>query len=100
VGGEIGDEEGLCDEKTCMKKRRYVAVLDLTTGSDVPPPNVLTSWDYNYTLKCTSDANNVWLFIGSSLDRLSTPAGWPNIRSHDVLLRVCVGILDLMRQTE
>nr|GFA29024.1 S-adenosyl-L-methionine-dependent methyltransferases superfamily protein [Tanacetum cinerariifolium] len=48
--------------------------------SDVAPPNVLTSWDYNYTLKRTSDANSVWLFSGLSLDRLSSPAGWPNIR--------------------
>nr|GFB20008.1 hypothetical protein [Tanacetum cinerariifolium] len=69
-------------------------------GFDVAPPNVLTSWDYNYTLKCTSDTNSVWLFSGSPLDRLSSPAGWTNIRSHDVLLRVCVGILDLMRQSE
>nr|GEY35009.1 hypothetical protein [Tanacetum cinerariifolium] len=39
-------------------------------------------------LKRTSNANSVWLFSGLSLDRLSGPAGRPNIRSHDVLLRV------------
>nr|GEZ84745.1 hypothetical protein [Tanacetum cinerariifolium] len=46
---------------------------------DVASSNVWTSWDYNYTLKHTSDANSVWLFGGLSLDRLSGPAGRPNI---------------------
>nr|GEX59560.1 hypothetical protein [Tanacetum cinerariifolium] len=56
-------------------------LLDL--GTDVGSPNVQTSWDYNYILKRTSDANSVLLFHGLSLDRLSGPAGRPNIRSCD-----------------
>nr|GFA21054.1 hypothetical protein [Tanacetum cinerariifolium] len=56
-------------------------LLDL--GTDVASPNVQTSWDYNYTLKCTSDANSVWLFSGLSLDRLSGPAeSNRGVRSH------------------
>nr|GFA15575.1 hypothetical protein [Tanacetum cinerariifolium] len=59
--------------KGLLTESRYE--LRLVAGTDVASPNVRTSWDYNYTLKRTYDANIVWLFSGLSLDRFSGRAG-------------------------
>nr|GFA28964.1 hypothetical protein [Tanacetum cinerariifolium] len=89
IPSRVTDSAAMEDKfKVCLNNALVSKVVGSQFCTDVASPNVRTFWNYNYTLKCTSDANSVWLFSGLSLDRLFGPAGRPNIRSHDVILRV------------